>query len=167
MMNASALVLLVLTAGAGTPQPVFSVRAPETIVAAVGESVEARISVTVAQGYHVQANPASEDYLIPTRLELKATRDIAVGKPAYPSGEPYRLSGADKDLQTYEGTFAIGIPVKIARNARLGRQTVEGRLHYQACDAKTCLPPASAQVTLTIEIVPGKSRPAPVSPGKR
>jgi len=167
-MNASALVLLVLTAaGAGTPQSVVSVRVPEAIGVVAGESVEARISVTVAQGYHVQANPASEDYLIPTRLELKPARDIAIGKPAYPSGQPYRLSGADKDLKTYAGTFAIGIPLKTSRKAQPSRRTVEGRLHYQACDLKSCLPPASAQVTLTIEILPGKSKPAPDSLARR
>jgi hypothetical protein len=42
-----------------------------------------------------------------------------------------------------------------SQKGRLGKRTVEGRLHYQAYDAKTCLPPA-----LTIEILPGKPKPA-------
>ncbi len=138
------------------PEPVVRVNAPQDVEADAGEQMEARISVSVAKGYHLQANPASEDYLVPTRLELKSSNDVRVGKVAYPKGKPYRLSGADKDLQTYDGSFEIGISFRLSRSARPGRTTLQGRLHYQACDSKTCLSPTSLPVALGITIRPTK-----------
>src|SRR5262249_17907169 len=111
-------------------------------------------SVAVSEGYHLQANPASEDYLIPTRLELKNSGGVTVGKISYPPGKPYRLNGAEKDLQTYHGNFEIIVLLKASGAARPSKCTLQGRLHYQACDSKTCLFPASVPLTITVKIVP-------------
>lgn len=148
------LAFLLLSAVDRQPRPpVVTVRAPEPVKLVAGKSVEARVAIVVAEGYHLQANPASEDYLVPTRLELKAAEDISIGKINYPMGKPYLLNGADKEIQTYEGNFEIGVPLKAAGLARPGERTLQGRLHYQACDSKTCLFPTSLPVTLTLKIV--------------
>ena len=159
-MNLSvALTLLLLsTADARVRPPVVTVRAPEPVKLMAGESVESRVAVIVAAGYHLQANPASEDYLVATRLELKATEDVSIGKLNYPKGKPYRLNGADKEIQTYEGSFEIGVPLKVSGSVRSGKRVLQGRLHYQACDSKTCLFPTSVPVTVTLEIVASSHR---------
>ena len=149
------LTLTLLSAAQGrTAPPVVSTRLPEAVQLVAGESVEVPISVAVSEGYHLQANPASEDYLIPTRLELKTSGGVTVGKISYPPGKPYRLNGAEKDLQTYNGNFKITVLLKASGAAALGKRTLQGRLHYQACDSKTCLFPASVPLTITVKIVP-------------
>ncbi len=58
---------------------------------APGGWAEARLIVAVADGFHLQANPSSEEYLVPTKLELVASGGLEPGNPIYPPARPYRL----------------------------------------------------------------------------
>jgi hypothetical protein len=154
MTVALLLVLTLLFAVEGGPSaPKVSVRVPEVVKLTDGQLLEARVSVAVVEGYHLQANPASEEYLVPTRLDLKGSADVTVGKITYPPGKLYRLSGADKDLKTYDGNFEIGVWLKASSGARPGKHILQGRLHYQACDSRTCLFPTSVPLTITVNVV--------------
>src|SRR5262245_57518582 len=158
MKTAFALVLFLAFAVAAGPA-VVSVQTSKAIEASPGQSVEIQVSVSIARGYHLQANPASEVYLIATRLEFNPGNEISVGRLRYPPSKPYRLSGADRDLKTYEGDFDIGVLLKVSRSASLGEHVLRGRLHYQACNSEVCLSPASVPVTLTLAILPAKAKP--------
>lgn len=156
-MRPGAALILALLAGAapgGVSGPVVTVEPPARVVLAPGGSAEARLAVLVASGFHLQANPASEEYLVPTRLELAKGSDIRPGKPIYPPGRPYRLQGASSDLLTYEGRFEIRLPLEASARAKPGDRTLTGKLHYQACDAKTCLFPSSVAVKLQVTVAP-------------
>lgn len=166
-MRISALVLLLLAVVPGeTPPPVVSVSAPKNVAVAGGESVDARISVSVRDGYHVQANPASEDYLIPTRLEFKSGPDITIRRLTYPPGRPYRLKGTDKDLQTYEGTFDVLVSLTVSASARPGKRILDGQLRFQACDSTTCYFPASVSVTFAVDVLTARSKASWLRPSK-
>ncbi len=145
-----------LAAASPSPPPVVTVSAPGTVEIRAGGKREAAISVTVAEGFHVQANPASEPYLIPLRLELAEGAGFRIGKPLYPEGRPYRLRGADRDLSTYEGTFAVRWLLEVPKDAPVGELTVEGALRYQACDTRVCLRPATVPFTLRVRILPSR-----------
>lgn len=151
--------LLVVQASTGTP-PVVTVSPPGELVVSTQAAAEATLEVTIKKGFHIQANPASERYLIPARLELQTDPRVRVGKPVYPAGRPHRLRGADKDLSTYEGTFVIRVPVEASRPepATLG---IEGRLHYQACDDRVCLRPTSVPVRIPVRIRASGSQEGP------
>jgi hypothetical protein len=77
------------------------------------------------------------------------------GPPVYPGGEPYLLEGGDEILMTYAGEFEIVVPVFAADAVAPGDHSVVGELHYQACNSRMCLFPASVRVEL--EIVVSKS----------
>lgn len=138
------------------PDAVVTVQSPPPVVLAGGGTAKVRIMIAVAEGYHVQANPASERFLVPVRLEIKARAGIRLGKPAYPPGKPYRLQGAPSDLMTYEGTFEIVVPLEAEESAQLGDYVHNGVLRYQACDTSTCLFPASVPVTFAVRVVAAK-----------
>jgi hypothetical protein len=122
-----------------------------------GASSEARFVILVADGFHLQANPASEKYLVATELEMAKTSEVWPGRPVYPPGRPYRLRGASSDLTTYEGRFEIRLPITASAKAKPGAGALTGKLHYQACDAKTCLFPSSVPVELKVTVVASKS----------
>ena len=92
-------------------------------------------------GWHLNANPASLDFLIPTKLALISSRS---GAPAgadlqavvYPPGSDYRPRFSLEPLAVYKGEVAIeaGLPPSLAPDAELA-------LTFQACDATTCLRP--------------------------
>jgi uncharacterized protein len=95
------------------------------------------VELTIREGWHVNANPASEPTLVPTSL---APERGAVRSLRYPEGEPF---GPEAEaVAVYRGRVRLVGEVEVAE----GSPTV--RLTYQACDDSRCLPPVTEQVTL-------------------
>ena len=119
-----------------------------------GATLEAAFPFTVAEGFHVQANPASDEFLIPAALTLDAGCGVKIGAAKYPAPTPYRLEGTDKDMATFTGTFDVHVPLTATRSAHRGRCVLKGRLRYQACDEKTCLFPSTLELEIPVTIAP-------------
>jgi hypothetical protein len=132
--------------------PVVTVAQAGEPVLRPGASSDARLEVTVKEGFHVQSNPAAEPYLVPVTLDLGADDRLKLGKPVYPPGKAFRLPGADDDLLVYDGTFELRVPIDVSAGAAPGVVRIEGTLRYQACDDRVCLRPASIPVGLTVKI---------------
>ncbi|HVP39924.1 MAG TPA: protein-disulfide reductase DsbD domain-containing protein [Candidatus Saccharimonadales bacterium] len=155
----AALVLAAPAAGApqaggpGSPGPqTVSVAPVAAVHLAPRGAAEARVSVTVAEGFHIQANPAAADYLIATRLAVKASPGIKAGKPVYPKGKPYQLQGSDDKMSIYDGTFEIVVPLRAAAVAPPGERTLRATLRFQACDDRACYAPVSVPVEIPIQV---------------
>ncbi len=140
-------------APSGAPT-VVEVRPSTPASASVGDSVELTLSLEIADGFHIQANPASQPYLIPALLELEAADGLEPGPPVYPPGSPYRLQGTDEDLATYDGGLTIAVPVRIRQDAAPGDRSLGGTFRYQACNARQCLAPATIPVELGLRLEP-------------
>ncbi len=93
-----------------------------------------RVDLAIREGWHVNANPASLDFLIPTRIE-GPVRGVD-----YPPGESFRFEFAPEELMVYSGTTAIAGSVEVGQS--------ELSVTYQACDDRRCLPPVTAAVQL-------------------
>ena len=137
------------------PAPVVRIVPMEMLSVAPGVSKDTEIRITVVEGFHVQANPAANEFLIPLKLEFERGDGFEVTDIRYPPGEPYRLQGADEDLQVYGGTFAVPVTVRASADAREEAVAARGRLRYQACDERICLAPA----TLTFDLTAGRIYP--------
>jgi len=158
-------VLLLVFAAEARPAPpvVVTVAEPDEVRIVAGGRAEARLVVTIKEGFRIQANPASEPYLVPARLELEDRDRVRVGAPEYPAGQPYRLRGASSDLSVYKGTFVIRVPLEAALSAATdtppsGELVLDGTLRYQACNDVMCLRPSSVPVRLPIRIEPPRER---------
>ncbi len=141
----------------GTAQaaaPPLTVTAPEAVVAEPGSRREARFEVTVRDGFHVQANPASERFLVPLRLELPGNGAVEVDEAVYPAGRPHRLRGASRDLSVYGGSFALTVPLVVGASAVAGEVRLVGSLQYQACSDRVCLRPSQAPIELRVRVGP-------------
>jgi DsbC/DsbD-like thiol-disulfide interchange protein len=118
-----------------------------------GASTRIALQVSVKTGYHVQANPVENPSLIPIILKVDSAESISVGEPLYPAPKRLRLPGDSQDLVVYDGTFSIGLPLKVGRNATAGATiTLKGTLRYQACDDSHCLFPVTLPVTLAVTV---------------
>jgi hypothetical protein len=138
---------------AGPPVPV-TVRAEEVRVAA-GGTAEARVAVRIRPGFHVQANPAAEEFLVPLTLDLAEGLPVRVGRPVYPPGRPHRLRGAARDLLTYQGEVTVRVPLRVERDGARGRDeavVLHGSVRYQACDDRVCLKPSTAALRLAVRV---------------
>lgn len=123
---------------------------PREVVVTVGKTQTVGIDVEVKPGYHVQANPASFDNLIPLTLTLRPTSGVTAGSPIYPAKKTIRLEGGDMDLSVYDGKFCVMVPISANAVSPDDGWRIEGTLRYQACDHEKCLAPRSATVQLVV-----------------
>ena len=105
----------------------------------------------VAPGWHVNANPASESYLIPTAIELDDER-FALVEAFYPSGEAATFGFADAPLQVYDGEVALRAAVK-APEKPIGDVEIAVRVRYQACSDTECLEPAVEETSVRVRVL--------------
>ncbi|MDP1605673.1 MAG: DUF255 domain-containing protein [Rhodocyclaceae bacterium] len=98
------------------------------------------VTLDIAQGWHVNANPASFDYLIPTLLEFSGAAPLTVH---YPKAVRFRAAFAKTELNVYSGTVII--EAQFGEGARPERAA----LRVQACSSEVCLPPADLRVLTT------------------
>lgn len=115
-------------------------------------TAEAVVSLTIAEGYHVQANPVPFPYLIPTQLQVESGDEWTVGTPVYPTGKPYQLAGTTDTLSVYDGTIAIRLPLRVGTDAHPGRHILRGRVRYQLCDDRRCFQPVDEPVVLSVDV---------------
>ncbi len=120
-------------AGGGTGLPTSLA---ESIVDGSVERVgdEFRLSLQIQDGWHVNANPASSPYLIPTEV----AGDVSGVR--YPEGEALQFSFTDEAISVYSGNVTL--------EGKLSGQRLV--LTYQACDDSRCLSP----VDRTFEVSP-------------
>lgn len=146
------LALAPLAAFAVDPTQAVSVGKIAPVRLEAGKTADVEIPVVVAAGYHVQANPASNPQLIPTKIEFTESKAVKPGEPVYPPGNPYRLKGTGADLATYAGKLSIRVPVTALEGAK-GKHSLAGKIRYQACNDKICFFPSAAAVAIPVVIV--------------
>lgn len=115
-------------------------------------STDVVLTFRVADGHHVQANPAANEFLIPASLELRDACGVKSGPPVYPPPVALRLEGTDRDLAVWDHSFQIVVPLRAGRFARRGDCVLRGTFVFQACDERTCLAPMSIGVALPVRI---------------
>jgi hypothetical protein len=150
------LLVALVAPGPASPPLVVSVEAPAVRLAS-GERGEIRVIATIRKGFRIQANPASEPFLVPAQLELEPDERLRLGPPEYPRGEAHRLRGASTDLSVYRERLVIRVPVE-ARAAPGGpgdEVVLDGRLRYQACNEVVCLRPTTVPVRVRLNLSPG------------
>jgi len=101
------------------------------------------VTLVVDKDYHVNANPASFDYLIPTRLSIDGLTDTRVTYPAAIMISPKFAPGG---LKVYEGT--VTIRAIAPKDTVVRGKPIVGNVRVQACNDEVCLPPATLPVTI-------------------
>ena len=80
----------------------------EAVVACASHSDhnEIVVTLTIDPGYHVNANPASADYLMPTVVTVPGVPDAKI---AYPEGQIFKPKFSPEGISVYEGLSLIHI----------------------------------------------------------
>lgn len=146
------LVFLLIGHKHSAPSDVLKITVPEVIVRA-GESSIFKMEVEIKKGYHIQANKVNDDLLIPTTLEISENKNIRTGKQEFPPAKKFQLAETDIFLDVYDGVFEIKIPITTTKEIPKGKHTLNAKLHYQACDNKTCLFPKNIEFLILIKVV--------------
>jgi uncharacterized protein YyaL (SSP411 family) len=95
------------------------------------------VTATVDKGYHINANPASFDYLIPTSVKFP---ELQLPEVTYPPPVRFKTTFAPEALDVYTDT--VKLVASFPKDALPKRGTIRGVVKAQACDERVCLPPS-------------------------
>ncbi|RKU19733.1 thioredoxin [Candidatus Poribacteria bacterium] len=109
------------------------------------------LQLKIAAGWHINANPAGQDYLIPTTVELDANASVEIVDIVYPKGKSTRFEFSDEPLNVYEGNFTIPLRLKQRPNVTRKENTpIILKLTYQPCNDTECLFPETLDISLEL-----------------
>jgi thiol:disulfide interchange protein DsbD len=131
--------------------------------AAAGSTFKAAVILTIAEGWHINSNTPTYDYLIATSLELRQREGFIVTDVRYPKGKHLKFGFAEDSLSVYEGSPVIFFTVKTSSKMPAGRDTLRAKLEVQSCNDQVCLAPASIDVLIPVEIVGANEKTTPIN----
>ena len=98
------------------------------------------VDVTISEGFHINANPASEAFLVATKVEL----DVPLQQADYPQGQQYQAEFAPDSIAVYSGSIRIELTPEPDHAI-----PEQARMRVQACTDEVCLAPG--ELTFAIE----------------
>jgi hypothetical protein len=133
---------------------------PQTIVTATGEELklgaggagEAVVRLEIAEGYHVNANPASDKFYVATELRAETQEGITPGKPVYPSASTKKFQFSETPLAVYEGRAVIRLPLRAAADATKGAHLFRAKIRVQPCNDQACLQPREVEASIPVTV---------------
>lgn len=125
---------------------------PSSIALSAGASGEGTVTLSITSDFHVNANPATFPYLIPTEVTAGALEGITAAKPIYPKAEKIKFKFANEPLAVYEGEAQIRLPLRAEKNVTPGTHSMPLNIRVQACDHEQCFPPVVLNSTMAIEV---------------
>jgi thiol:disulfide interchange protein DsbD len=151
--------------GGAIPPPAELVKiAAEPLTIAAGAEGVAKVRLTIARTWHINANPPFPDYMIPTELALESAGGIRAGEATYPPPHMVKLAFDESELFVYDGIAEVTLPISVAAGAANGTHMVRGKLRFQACNDAVCLPPNSLPVEVSVTVTGGSDAIAPPAP---
>ena len=108
----------------------------------------ARITLKIAEGWHINSREPLQEELIPTALAVEEGGGWRLGEVVYPDAETVRLGFQDEPLSVYQGE--IEFVAEIDRGAVGDLGVVPLRLRVQACDDQVCLRPETLEIELPV-----------------
>ncbi|HKR66455.1 MAG TPA: cytochrome c biogenesis protein CcdA, partial [Thermoanaerobaculia bacterium] len=146
--------------GAQDAQPKASITG--SIQKRTGDEVEGTIVATIADGWHVNSNTPTEEFAIPTVLEMDSeTAELIEAKYPQHTMKAFEFTGG-RSLAVYDGKVNIGFRAKL----KSGATKIGAVLRFQACSDRVCLPPNSARTVIDASVVAAPPAEAAGAPQK-
>ena len=134
-----------------TPEHIVTASA-DAVALKAGASADAQVHLRIAEGYHINANPASFSYLRATKVEVAAAQGITVEKVDYPAPVTRQFRFEKQPLKVYEREATIVVRLHAAANAPKGAQGLRAQVEVQACDEEKCFPPTTIATDISVTI---------------
>jgi uncharacterized protein YyaL (SSP411 family) len=112
--------------------------------------VDVKLTVTIADGWHLYANPIDTENLKPTTVVLGREAPATLLRVDYPKGERKRLAGSTGELAVYESEIVITARVRLSAEAKGPSMSLPFVIRYQACNDRACLAPATLEIPVQL-----------------
>jgi thiol:disulfide interchange protein DsbD len=129
----------------------------DKLVLAPGGHANAQVTLAVLKGWHVNANPATDENSIATEVGVTGSGALGAAKALYPKPRIEKLSFSDQPLLVFDGETVVQVPISASALAKPGAYVLSGTVRFQACNDQLCLPPASATFEVPVEVNPAAS----------
>ncbi|MXX74630.1 MAG: DUF255 domain-containing protein [Holophagales bacterium] len=119
---------------------------------APGDSVRIAAVINIEDGWHIQSHTPTFDYLIATEIAFELPAGWPQPDVRYPDHIMWQFGFSEDLLAVYEHEAVIHAGFDLPTDATAGVVDVSAELLYQACDDIQCLPPITAEATVSLEI---------------
>ena len=117
-----------------------------------GRSVQARVTMEIPSGLHVQSSKPLDKFLVATKLEVETPAGMRVGPISYPRALMRKLKFSKSTVAVYEGQAVIRFNVTVPANYSGGSGDIKGKLRFQACNDDSCFPPMTREVKMWLNV---------------
>ena len=109
------------------------------------------LRLNIAEGWHINANPAGQDNLIPTTITVDTDIPLEIVDIAYPKGRSTRFEFSSESLNVYEESLTIPLRLKQKSNVKDDKNVpMTLQLTYQLCNEMECLLPQTVAILLDL-----------------
>ncbi len=119
-----------------------------------GETFKIAVVLTINGGWHINANPVNDEFLIPTTLVAEDNNGFKVLQTSYPKPKTGKFEYSEVELQIYSTEAVLGIMANADQGLALGSQKLKLKVSYQACNDRFCMPPKEIGLEIPVEVVP-------------
>lgn len=121
---------------------------PEQVHLQAGKPELVALHFRVMEGMHINSHKPHDDFLIPTVFSIPSGHGVRLQSTNYPAGSDIALPSApNMKLNVYSGEFVV----QTRMVAVTGNHLLKGKLHFQACNMRQCLPPET--ITAAIDVI--------------
>jgi hypothetical protein len=118
-----------------------------------GASVPIAVRFKIDKGWHIQVEAPGDEPSIGVGFSLKSRNLGDLDTPVFP--EPTKLQAPELggDLKVHSGTVIGGALLNVGADAPLGQHALAVKVHFQACNDRSCEKPEEVLLSLPIEVV--------------
>jgi thiol:disulfide interchange protein DsbD len=135
----------------GQTNAALNITPPGQLAIKRGGQAELRLKADLRPGFHVNSDKPNDEYLIPLKLTWPSG-PVEAAQVIYPKPELEKLAFSPNPVSVFTGSFEIVTRFKAPANASPGPVPITGKLRYQACNNKECLPPRTVDIRVTAEV---------------
>ena len=130
----------------------LTVGQPHKVVGKRSEAVQTKIPISILEGYHVNSNKPSDEYLIPLTVTWTSLGALENGQLTFPKPSMEKYEFSEKPLSVFTGNIELAASFKVSATAAAGPGIASGKLRYQACNNRACFPPKTVDVNIPYQV---------------
>jgi hypothetical protein len=132
--------------------PALSVAPPGELTIKRGGEADLKLKAELRPGFHVNSNAPADEFLIPLKLTWPKDSPVEAGPVTYPKPQFENYAFSTKPVSVFSGTFELVTRFRVPANVTAGAVPMIGKLRFQACNDKECLPPRTIDVHVTVAV---------------
>lgn len=127
----------------------LAVHEPQKLVVKRTGAATQTLKAEMKPGYHCNSDKPTEEWMIPLKLTWQSTA-VQAKSVVYPRPKMQKFEFSEKPISVLDGAFDIVTTLERIPNAMPGPSVLSGKLRYQACNDKMCLPPKTIEVKVPL-----------------